>query len=108
MKKDEDNSPSQTPDPNVQSINIDLDEATSQGIYSNLAITNFTREEFILDFAYMQPQIPKGKVRSRILLSPRNLKRLAILLQANINDYEQKFGLITEEPQLPGIKLSIN
>ena len=90
------------------SIQLDMDEQTAQGIYSNLAISNYTREEFILDFAFMQPQAPKGKVRSRILLSPRNLKRLAILLQGNVEDYEKKFGSITDDPQMPGIKLSIN
>ncbi|MCP4051231.1 MAG: DUF3467 domain-containing protein [bacterium] len=78
----------------VQSIQVDISEAVSDGIYSNIAIVNFNMEEFVMDFAFLQPQIKKGKVRSRILLSPRNAKLLAELLFANIKKYESSFGPI--------------
>jgi len=33
-----------------QKINIELDEATAEGTYSNLAIINHSISEFIIDF----------------------------------------------------------
>jgi hypothetical protein len=50
----------------------------------------------------------KGKVRSRIVLSPRNAKRLATMLQANIVEYEKKFGVLTDEGNFPSIRFSGN
>ena len=36
--------------PKEQKINIELDEATAEGTYSNLAIINHSVSEFIVDF----------------------------------------------------------
>ena len=33
-----------------QQINIELDEQTAEGIYSNLAIINHSASEFVVDF----------------------------------------------------------
>ena len=89
-------------------LNIECSEETAQGAYSNLAMSNFNKEEFLLDFVFVQPGGQKGKVRSRIILSPKNAKRLALMLADNIKKYEEKCGPITDEPQLPGIQLSSN
>jgi hypothetical protein len=89
-------------------ISVDVDEETSYGIYSNLAMSNFSKEEFYLDFAFLQPHTRKGKVRSRIIVSPKNAKRLALLLTKNIKDYEKKFGSIDEPTPSQGINLSFN
>jgi hypothetical protein len=98
----------QNPEQKKVNIQLDIDDITSQGIYSNLAISNYSKEEFILDFVFLQPHIPKGKIRSRIILSPKNAKRLSQMLQANIKDYENKLGPINEEPNPPGIRFSFN
>lgn len=45
-----------------QKINIELDEATAEGTYSNLAIINHSVSEFIVDFISMMPGAPKAKV----------------------------------------------
>lgn len=92
----------------MQNIQVDLDEETAQGIYSNLTISTFSSEEFVLDFAFLQPSMGKGKIRSRIILNPRNVKRLTRMLAANVEEYENKFGLISEDDNLPGIRLSFN
>ena len=39
-----------------QKINIELDEATAEGTYSNLAIINHSISEFIVDFISMMPR----------------------------------------------------
>lgn len=99
------NAPETTP---PQQIQVDIDEVTAQGVYTNLVLSNVTPEEIVLDFVYAQPNAPKAKVRSRVIMSPRHAKRLAGLLQINIAEYEKQFGIITDEPQKPGITLSFN
>lgn len=75
-------------------IQIEIDDATSQGIYSNLALMAHNETEFVLDFVFIQPQAPKAKVRARILSNPIHTKRLLHALQENIRRYEEKFGEI--------------
>ena len=99
---DNDNEESQT------ILNIDCSEEVAQGMYTNLAMSNFNKEEFLLDFIFVQPGGKKGKVRSRIILSPKNAKRLALMMADNIKKYEENCGSITDEPQNPGVQLSIN
>ena len=50
-------------------INIELDEKTAEGIYSNLAIINHSNSEFVIDFIRLMPGVPKAKVKSRIVIS---------------------------------------
>ena len=76
------------------SLEIQLENDVAQGIYANLAVVNHTDSEVTLDFVYIQPQEPKGKVRSRIIVSPRHAKRLLLALKENIDRYEQAFGEI--------------
>ncbi len=75
-------------------LKIELDEAAAQGIFSNLALISHTETEFTLDFIYVQPQEPKGKVRARIITSPSHAKRFADALLENIQIYEQSHGEI--------------
>jgi hypothetical protein len=84
-------------------INIELDEKTAEGIYSNLAIINHSQSEFILDFITIMPGIPKAKVKSRIILTPQHTKRLLAALKENIHRYESVHGEIKEsdQPQIP-------
>ena len=89
-------------------VQIDIDEQTAQGVYSNLTLSNFSREEFVLDFAFVQPLVPKGKIRSRVILSPKNAKRLVAMLEENIQRYEEKVGPITDEKPNAGINLNFN
>ena len=56
-----------------KSIQVDIDEVMAQGIYSNMVISNYSQEEFVLDFVFLQPQHAKGKIRSRIILSPKKI-----------------------------------
>ena len=84
-------------------INIELDEQTAEGIYSNLAIINHSSSEFVLDFVSIMPGIPKAKVKSRIVLTPQHAKRFLKALGENIHRYEQANGEIkdVEQPQIP-------
>ncbi len=76
------------------SLEIQIDNDVAQGTYVNLAVVNHSDAEVTLDFIYVQPQEPRGKVRSRIIVSPRHAKRLLRALQENVEHYEQAFGEI--------------
>lgn len=79
-----------------QKIDINLSEEVAQGTYSNLAIITHTDNEFCLDFVAILPGIPKGNVRSRIILTPKNAKRLLGALNENVRKFEEMNGRIDE------------
>ena len=82
-------------------LNIELDDETAQGIYSNLAVITHSNAEFVIDFIRIMPGAPKAKVKSRIILSPEHAKRLHKALADNINKYEAQNGKIRESSQPP-------
>jgi hypothetical protein len=84
-------------------INIELDDKTAEGIYSNLAIINHSVSEFIVDFISLMPGQPKAKVKSRIILTPQHAKRLVKALAENVKKFEQHHGEIKdyEQPPIP-------
>ncbi|WP_395077844.1 DUF3467 domain-containing protein [Flavobacterium sp.] len=82
-------------------INIELDENTAEGIYSNLAIINHSNTEFVLDFVNIMPGVPKAKVKSRIILTPQHAKRLVKAIAENIQRFESVNGKIVESEQAP-------
>ncbi len=88
---------------NERQLNIELDEKIAEGVYSNLAIINHSPTEFVVDFINIMPGQPKGKVKSRLILTPQHAKRLRNALADNIRKFEQHYGEIKEfeEPQIP-------
>ena len=82
-----------------QQINIELDEKTAEGIYSNLAIINHSPSEFVLDFITIMPGVPKSKVKSRIILTPQHAKRFLSALAQNIENFERSHGQIKDVEQ---------
>ena len=79
-----------------QKLDINLSDDIAQGIYSNLAIITHSDNEFIVDFVSMMPGVPKGNVRSRIIMTPQNAKRLLAALGDNIRKFEEKNGTIKD------------
>jgi hypothetical protein len=75
-------------------IQFQIDEPVAQGTYSNIVLINHSENEFVLDFAYLQPTAPMAKVRARIISSPRHTKRLLLALKSNVEKYEERFGAI--------------
>ena len=67
-----------------QEINIEMSEEIAEGIYSNLAIISHSNSEFVIDFIRLMPNVPKAKVKSRIVLTPSHAKRLMAALNENI------------------------
>jgi hypothetical protein len=87
--------------PKQGQINIELDEAVAQGIYSNLAIINHSQSEFVVDFVTIMPGVPKSKVKSRIILTPQHAKRFLKALKDNVNRFENAHGAIKDNQQHP-------
>ncbi len=75
-------------------IQVQLDDDTAQGTYANLVLINHTENEFVLDFAFLQPGSPRAKVRARVISTPRHTKRLLRALQKNLERFEERFGTI--------------
>lgn len=75
-------------------LSVQIDDDVAQGVYSNLVLLNHTENEFVLDFAFLQPANGRAKVRTRVISSPRHTKRLLQALQKNLERYEEKFGVI--------------
>ncbi len=86
-----------------QKLDIALSDEVAGGIYSNLVIITHSNTEFIMDFVSVLPGMPKGNVKSRIILSPQHAKRLMHTLQENIGRYESYHGSIQEDD--PGMNL---
>ncbi len=81
-------------------INIKAREEELKGSYSNLMQILHTKEEFILDFFLAFP--PQGILSSRIIMSPRHVKRMVKVLQSNLENYEAKFGEIENGDSMEG------
>jgi hypothetical protein len=75
-------------------LQVDIDDDTARGVYSNLALITHSETEFLLDFVFMQPNAPKAKVLTRIISSAVHAKRLLWALKDNIDKYEARFGPI--------------
>lgn len=91
---------------NSQQIDIELNDETALGVYSNLAIITHSNTEFILDFVQMMPGLAKGKVRSRVIVSPFHTKRLLMALAENVRKYEENFGEIDAHDKGAGFPLN--
>lgn len=91
-----------------QQISIQIDAPNATGVYSNLMMISHRKEEFILDFLFVQPQrTPQGQaianLRSRVITSPEHMKRILRALEENIGRYENTFGPIQEATDLPKV-----
>jgi hypothetical protein len=87
--------------PQQVQIQLQLDDATSNGVYVNMAMLHHNETEFAIDFIYVQPQAAKAIVRARIINSPKHMKRFLMALQDNVAKYEAQFGKIDVSGPLP-------
>lgn len=74
-------------------LNIEV-PADLEEVYSNLAIIAHSSSEFVIDFIRVMPNMPKSKVKSRVIMNAEHAKRLLMALKQNVSKYEQQFGEI--------------
>ena len=75
-------------------MQINMTPEVEKGLYSNLAIMGFTPTEFIIDFVFHHPAMPRANVQSRVVMSPVQAKRLMRLPEQNLAAFEKKAGTI--------------
>jgi hypothetical protein len=88
--------------PTQRRLNIEI-PADLAATYANFAIITHSPWEVFLDFAQILPNLPKARVRSRIVLAPANAKMLLRALQENIERYEAQHGEIKVPPRQPSL-----
>jgi hypothetical protein len=75
-------------------VNIELGEKESEGIYSNLALITHSPSEVVIDFARHLPGAPKSRVYARIIMTPFHAKALLLALEENLGKFEAKYGKV--------------
>ena len=83
---------------NSNQVQIKADEKELLGQYSNLAVVHHNAEEFTLNFIYLFPSVPQGKLVASLILSPGTRSGSRSALQENIGRYEAQFGKLPEGP----------
>lgn len=88
----------------AQQIQVKIEHAAEQIVYSDVVLVNGSPMGFVLNFGQWAPEQPGVmRVYARIGLSPNHLKLLAQLLAQNVAGYEQQFGpiVVSEQPAAP-------
>ncbi|MCC5828790.1 MAG: DUF3467 domain-containing protein [Phycisphaeraceae bacterium] len=79
-------------------IRIQVDEEDVPTTYASICRVSGTAEEFTVDFAGPLKQTGQGtaslRVLERVYLNPWAAKRLAMMLQQAVGQYEQTYGTI--------------
>ncbi len=80
-------------------MNVTADNEARRGHYSNLVLISHRKEEFVLDFLFLEPQTQptqdgQAMLMSRVILNPGHMKRLYQAIGENIQRYEKNFGTI--------------
>lgn len=79
---------------NAKEFQINIGDEMSRGRYSNSMMVTHSAEEFILDWLLNAPN--GTHLLSRIIVSPAHVKRIINALKENLDNYEKRFGSITE------------
>ena len=89
------------PQPKEGGVSIRWDDSTMRSLYANVCHVTGTREEVVLLFGINQAwhagqkEIPV-QLTDRIIVSPHAAKRLSILLDNVLREYESRFGSLPD------------
>jgi hypothetical protein len=98
--------PAGAPTQTIGQTKIVWDDSSMRSVYSNVANVAGGREEIVLLFGMNQAWHAGQKevqvqLTDRVVLSPFAAKRLSILLNNVINDYEKRYGALEVGAQRP-------
>lgn len=82
---------------------IDIDDDVAQGNYANIFLANHTENEFFMDFAFLGPGAKKVKVLSRVIVTPKQMERFAMMIGESLRKYEETYGPISPKSKKPTI-----
>lgn len=88
-------------------LNVQLTPEVAEGTYANLTVISHSASEFVFDFVRMMPGMEQAQVKSRIIMTPDQAKKLLQALKNNIAQYEKQFGKIDVQP-IPGSTLPLS
>ncbi len=92
---------------NNPGINVEIADEIAEGVYANLAVIAHSSSEFVIDFARVMPNVPKAKVKSRVILNAEHAKRFLLALQDNVNRFEKQYGkIVLSEEKNPPIPMN--
>ena len=92
--------------PRGAQLKIKWDDSDMRSVYANVCNVAGTREEIVLLFGMNQAwhagqKEVKVQLTDRIVVSPFAAKRLSILLNNVIRDYESRYGVMEVEARRP-------
>jgi len=87
----------------AEGTKIKWDDTNMKSSYANVANVTSTREEVVMLFGINQAWNRGQKevtiqLTDRIIISPYAAKRLAMLLDGVVKEYEKRFGALSVEP----------
>lgn len=97
----------QAAEPAARGVQIAWDDTEMKTLFANVVNASSTMEEFMLFFGMNQTWNPapngqiKVKLDQRVILSPHAAKRLSILLNSVLAEYERRFGALNVEGRMP-------
>ena len=89
-------------------IRIEIQDAVADGVYANLSFITTNNSEFILDFARFLPGNSRGRVVTRVVLSPIHAKAFSKSLAEAVENHEKNFGTITPDSSPKNIGFKLN
>ena len=90
-------------------LNIKLSPEVAEGVYANLTIISHSPSEFVMDFVRMMPGMQEAQVKSRVVMTPDQAKKLLFALENNIKQYEKQFVTIKlPEGPVPGSTIAMS
>jgi len=90
----------------AEGMRIKWDDASMKSSYANVCNVTSTREEVVMLFGVNQAWNRGQKevtiqLTDRIIVSPYAAKRLALLLDGVVKEYEKRFGVLNVEGPAP-------
>jgi hypothetical protein len=90
----------------AEGTRIKWDDSGMKSSYANVCNVTSTREEVVMLFGVNQAWNRGGKevtiqLTDRIIVSPFAAKRLALLLDGVVKEYEKRFGVLNVEGPAP-------
>jgi hypothetical protein len=70
-----------------------------EGRYANYFEIGHNAFEFLLDFGQLYSEAPEGRMHTRIVTSPIFARRLAVVLNRTLSQYDQAYGRVREEAE---------
>ncbi|OVE75258.1 hypothetical protein BVX98_07905 [bacterium F11] len=80
VRVEKENKTTSPPAPSPVSVSVDFDAQTAMGVYANMTMIHQSDSEVILDFVFIPPGQSRGRTRARVILPPKQAKKLASIL----------------------------